>query len=230
MGEQLPPDSELMQHPLFAALEPDEFGRIKRGIRTLRLDEGQHVFQHGEPARHFYIVISGQIKLYRVSPSGNEKIIDLVEPGHSFAEAVMFMDRRSYPVNASALAPTTLAAVEMQPFIDMLRDSTDVCFRMLGQLSMRLRNRINEIDALALQNSTLRVVNYLLRQIPQGQTGPVAIELPAPKKTIAARLSIQPETLSRVFHNLEHAGIIEVTGSVIAVVDAERLQKLVYVD
>ncbi len=230
MGEHLPADSELLQHPLLAALKPEEFARIRRGIRSVSLEAEQHLFQHGEPARCFYIVISGQIKLYRLSPSGNEKIIDLIEPGHSFAEAVMFMDRRNYPVNASALAPTTLAAVEMQPFIDMLRDSVDVCFRLLGQLSMRLRHRLNEIDALALQNSTLRVVNYLLRQIPEEQAGPVTIELAAPKKTIAARLSIQPETLSRVFHNLEHAGIIEVTGSVIAVADAGRLQELVYAD
>jgi CRP-like cAMP-binding protein len=74
----------------------------------------------------------------------------------------------------------------------------------------------------------LRVVNYLLRQIPEGEPGGARVELAAPKKTIAARLSIQPETLSRVFHNLEHAGIIEVTGSVITVHQPERLQELVY--
>lgn len=217
-------DAELRRVPLLSELEEEQLSRMRDTRRTLRLGAGETVFHMGEQSSHFYYLDEGAIKLFRVSPAGQEKIVEIIRPGQTFAEAVMFFARPIYPVNAEALEPTVLTAFDSTVFTGMLRESPDLCIRLLGTLSMRLHHRVNEIDALSLQNSMLRVVNFLLSRIPEG-SGNNVIELEAAKKIIAARLSIQPETFSRVLHALTEARAISVDGRRIIVEDEKTLRE-----
>jgi len=225
MGGTLPEtaDNELRQHVLFAGLDDTQLRRVKEGITVVQLAEGEHLFEQGQPAERFFLLRAGQVKLYRLSPGGNEKVIEIIRPGQSFAEAVMFMDRHDYPVSAQALSRLDAFAIANESFLHVVRNSVDTCFRLMADMSVRLRQRLNEIDALTLQNATLRLVNYLLRQIPEGGGNEARIELPAAKNIIASRLSVQPETLSRILHNLSDKGLITVKGLQIAVHDVQRL-------
>lgn len=217
-------DAELRRLPLFAELDDEQLARMRDSRRTLTLGAGETLFHMGEKSNHFYFVDSGAVKLFRISPAGQEKIVEIIRAGQTFAEAVMFFERPLYPVNSEALEPTTLTAFDSTVFMAMLRQSTDTCIRMLGTLSMRLHHRVNEIDALSLQNATLRVVHFLIDRLTESDTDSNIIELEAAKKIIAARLSIQPETFSRVLHALTDAGAIHVDGRRIAIKDEKRLR------
>lgn len=219
-----PPDaSELRRHPVLGALDEELLTKVLAGTRVIRLRRDEMLFRQDEPADRFYLVRSGQIKLFRVGHDGNEKIIHLAGPGESFAEAVMFMRERNYPVHAAAVEDAELVAVPTGPLRDTLAASTDACFRMLAQLSMRLRERVAEIEALSLQNGALRLANFLLRETPEAGA-PDVIRLSLSKKVIAARLSLQPETLSRLLRRFEERGLIRVSGPEIAVLDREALE------
>ncbi|NIR30276.1 MAG: Crp/Fnr family transcriptional regulator [Gammaproteobacteria bacterium] len=221
-------DDELRRHPLFSSLSAAELEQVRAGTRLFYLEEEDPLFEHGQPARHFFLVRSGQIKLYRLSPAGHEKIVEIIQPGQTFAEAVMFMDRRTYPVSAAAVTESELLGFDSQSFLKIIGNSVEHCMRLLGDLSMRLRHRLNEIDALTMQNSTYRLVNYLLWHIRDDAREPVTVELSVPKKLLASRLSIQPETLSRILHTLAEDGIIHVQRNVIQILDVERLRALSY--
>ena len=223
MTESSDIDAELRRVYLFNALDAAQLKRVRRAMRALHLAEGERLFDHGQPADRFFLVHTGRIKLYRVSFEGAEKVIEIVPHGHTFAEAVMFMEHQSYPVSAGALAPSVLYSFDNKAFQQLLRDSVDTCFRLLGDMSMRLHARINEINALTLQNATLRLVGYLVRELEAaGGTG--TVELPAAKNVVASCLSVQPETLSRIFHNLGGDGIIRVEGKRIYILDEARLR------
>ncbi|HMV19290.1 MAG TPA: helix-turn-helix domain-containing protein, partial [Rhodocyclaceae bacterium] len=78
----------------------------------------------------------------------------------------------------------------------------------------------------ALRSSTQRVIGYLLQlaeSTPCAAQGERSVELPTSKQVIASRLSLTPETLSRIFHELSGAGLISVHGKQIVIHDAERL-------
>jgi CRP-like cAMP-binding protein len=90
---------------------------------------------------------------------------------------------------------------------------------------MKLHGMINEIDRLTLQNATARVVHFLLELLPDRHTESAVVELPAPKYSIAALLSITPETFSRILHAMENDGVIRVHGSTIAIPDVDRLRQ-----
>lgn len=217
-------DNELRRLPLLSELDEQQIGRMRDTRRTFSFAAGETLFHMGDQCGNFYYLDSGTVKLFRISPSGQEKIVEIIRPGQTFAEAVMFFAQPLYPVNAEALEDTMLTAFDSATFMSMLRESTDTCIRLLGTLSMRLHHRLNEIDALSLQNSMLRVVNYLLRRLEDSASSEAAVELEASKKVIAARLSIQPETFSRVLHALTDSGAIAVDGRTIRVTSEQTLR------
>lgn len=215
---------ELRRHPIFSALNDIQLKRVIQSASVIRLEENQHLFQAGQEARQFFLVRTGRIKLYLTSPDGAEKVIHLANSGDSFAEAIMFMDSHIYPVNASALINSEVLAFSNKTFREILRESVDTCFRLLADMSTWLKKQLNEIDALTLQNATLRFSNYLLQQLPPGHGSQASIELEAPKNIIASRLSIQPESFSRILRNLQREGLITIQGNVIVINDTQQLR------
>jgi CRP-like cAMP-binding protein len=109
----------------------------------------------------------------------------------------------------------------------MLRDSVDTCFQLLGVLSQRLRGLIGEIDDLTLHTATSRVARYLVAKREPGQ---MQIELAVRKSVLASRLSVQPETFSRVIKALSEQGVIQVLGNQITVRDLNRLIQIAEID
>ena len=84
------------------------------------------------------------MKLYRTSPHGDEKVIEIVSAGQTFAEAIMFMDRKTYPVSAEALMDTEVIGFDSKVFTELLRESVDTCFRVMGEMSVWLRRHLHE--------------------------------------------------------------------------------------
>jgi CRP-like cAMP-binding protein len=187
---------------------------------------GTQLFTQGQRAEHFFFLRSGLVKLYRLSSEGDEKIIDVIRPGQTFAEAVMFLGTQGrYPVNAEALHSSRLIAFPQGPFRELLANSIETCFGLLASMSRRLHMLVNQIDSLTLQNATHRLVTHLLEQIPRSvQTSP-EIVLTTPKSAIAAQLAIQPETLSRILRRLTEEGLIEVHGNHITLRDVVALRR-----
>ncbi len=211
---------------LFSALDEEQLRTVTASMQDLTLDEGRILFEHGQPAEKFFLLIEGQVKLYRLSEDGDEKVIEIVRPGQTFAEAVMFMSGKVYPVNADALVKSRLLCFSNAVFKDMLRSSVDSCFRLMAAMSQRLHMRLNEIDSLTLHNATYRLVTYLLGELPEGVLTSTEIVLTTPKHIIASRLSIKPETFSRILTRLARDGLIVVRGNSIVLADLERLRQV----
>jgi CRP/FNR family transcriptional regulator, dissimilatory nitrate respiration regulator len=214
---------ELRKTVLLAGLAPGQLERVARHAHRVRLDEGQLLFSQGDAAERFYLVLRGQVRLFRLSPEGAEKVIEIVAAGQTFAEALMFMNAPRYPVCAAALGAAELISLDAQDFADMLRASPETCFVLLGALSQRLRALIGEIDNLTLHTAQARVARYLLARLPADRR---ALELDVPKSVLASRLSVKPETFSRVIKGLSDRGLISVHGGHFTVLDRSALEAI----
>lgn len=206
---------------LFSGLGEAALNRVAQHATLLQLQSGEALFDQGELAKRFYLVRSGQIKLFRLSPAGNEKIIDIVTPGNTFAEALMFFEQPYYPVGAQALQKSAVISIDAVDFSRMLKGSVDNCFVLLGSLSQRLRSLLREIDELSLHSGTSRVAAYFLEHAPEDST---TFCLPAPKQVIASRLSVKPETFSRIIKNLSAKGMIKIDGNQVTILNREQLE------
>ncbi len=226
-----PPDiaRELRRAYLFADMSEPHMRALVDSMQEIQLNSGKALFRQGQPAERFYFLREGLIKLFRLSPEGDEKIIEIMRPGETFAEAVMFMGSQGrYPVNAEAINDSRLYAFEQKTFLNMLRESSDATFGLLGSMSRRLHMLVNQIESLTLQNATYRLVAYLLEEIPHDARSSPEVQLTTPKGVIASRLAIQPETLSRILAKLRQGGLIEVHGNHITIRDVQALRNLVH--
>jgi CRP-like cAMP-binding protein len=213
---------------LFSVLDDEQLTVILNSTRVVQLAEGERLFDHGQPSRHYFFLRSGQIKLFRSAKDGGEKVIEIVRAGETFAEAVMFMEEaRAYPVSAQAIVSSELLEFDQKAMLGILALSTPTCMRLMAGMSRRLRQQVDEIDRLTLHNATYRLANYLLQQIPRGVLESPELHLTTPKHIVASRLAIQPETFSRILSRLAESGCVEVHGHNIVLTDIEALRKIV---
>ena len=213
----------LRGHHLFAGMSPAQLQRVFTASHVDDYEPGQVLFDRGQPAQHFFIVIEGQVNLVLYSKSGEEKIVDILGPGNSFAEAVLFMEGPVYPVSAVSASKSRVARFQNREYLAILKQSPETCLRMLGHLSQRLHLRIREIEYLTLESATHRLVRMIEGRLPPGDNGPLEINLPESRQELASRLSMKPETLSRILRHLSDAGAIVVHGRQLQVPDRKRL-------
>ena len=213
----------LRGHHLFAGLAPPQMQRLLTVSHVDEYEAGHLLFDRGQPASHFFIVLDGQVNLVLYSKTGEEKIVDIIGPGNSFAEAVMFMEAPGYPVSAVAAVQSTVARFPSREYMSILRESPETCLRMLGNLSQRLHMRIREIEYLTLESATHRLVRLIESRLPTDTQGPVEVTLQESRQELASRLSMKPETLSRILRHLADAGAIVVHGRILQVPDRQRL-------
>ena len=218
--------ADIRTHHLFAGLSPPQFQRLLGTAYIEDADAGQLLFDRGQPALHFYVVVEGQVNLVLYSKTGEEKIVDILGPGQSFAEAVMFMSGPVYPVSAMAASRARIARFSSVDYVAMLRESPETCLRMLGHLSQRLHMRIREIEYLTLESATHRLVRMIDGRLPLDSDGPAEIQLQESRQEIASRLSMKPETLSRILRTLSDNGTIAVRGRTLQVPSRQRLVAL----
>ncbi|MGL6224810.1 MAG: Crp/Fnr family transcriptional regulator [Steroidobacteraceae bacterium] len=210
-------------HHLFAGLSPPQLQQVMTSAQVVDADSGELLFDRGQPARHFYVVLEGQVNLVLYSKAGEEKIVDILGAGQSFAEAVMFMSGPMYPVSAVAAGPCRIARFSSVEYVGLLRESPGTCLRMLGHLSQRLHMRIREIEYLTLDSATHRLVRMIESRVPAGSDGPHEIVLQESRQELASRLSMKPETLSRILRTLADTGVIVVQGRTLQVPSRARL-------
>lgn len=213
--------------PLFQEMTPAELASLAQGCELSTLARGDMVFRVGQPCNEFHVVVKGQVKLYAISANGNEKVIELVGPNNSFAEALMFTDR-PYIVNAQTLTETLLLTVRKSAVVAEIERDARFSMRMLAGISRRLHGLIHDVEAYALHSGVQRVIGYLLNDCSrEGDDAPgsdtVTVSLPVTKATLASRLSLTPEYFSRVLNELEQAGLIAREGRDIRILNRQRL-------
>lgn len=212
---------ELLAHaPIFRDLSREEIARIAAGTAQVHAERGKSLFQRGDPCTGFHLIAYGQVKLAVVNAAGAEKVIEILGPGMSFGEAVMFTDR-PYPVSATALVDSLLLHVGKETLDAELERDPRLARRMLAGLSMRLHVLVKDVEALTLHSATQRVIGYLASLQDGGEGG--VVTLPAQKSLVASRLNLTPEYFSRILHDLAAEGIIRIEGRDIEIVDARAL-------
>lgn len=212
--------------PLFNGLAPGEIARLARSCREIELGKGEILFHKGDPCNGFHFVVHGQIKLALTSAQGNEKVVEIIRPGQSFGEAIMFMDK-SHIVFAQALADSLLLHVAKSGINEELERDPGLCRKMLAGMARRLHQLMNDVESYSLLSARQRVIGYLLREVPvePENDGARVIRLANSKGIVASRLNLTQEHFSRVLHGLSELGLIVIDGRKIHLPDLARLRQ-----
>ena len=199
----------LAKSSLFGGLSAEELARVSLSCKV----------------RRYARVMTGRVKLSLLSPAGQEKVVEIISPGQSFAEALVFLDK-PYIVSAQALADVRLVSVSKHGIIREIQQDARLALHMLAGLSKRLHGLVQDVEAYALSSGLQRLIGFLLRDVVANPTevpNTATICLPASKATIASRLSLSPESFSRVLHELESAQLITIDRREIQILDVQKL-------
>jgi CRP-like cAMP-binding protein len=208
---------------MFCEMSAAELDRIAAATVPLYFDKGQTIVQCGDPCTGFHVVVYGQVKLAFTSPQGVEKVIEIIRPGQTFGEALMFLDK-PYIVFAQALADTMCLHVAKHAVFEELGTNT-FGRRMMAGLARRVHGLVRDVEAYTLRSGQDRVIGYVLAELPEGAaSGPAEVRLTPGKSVLASRLNMTPEHFSRILHDLAVEGLIEVNGRSIHVPDIARLR------
>ncbi len=210
---------------LFKELASDELDRIAAKTVEVRAARAEVLFRRGDPALGFHIIVFGQVKLAFSSPRGDEKVVDLMGPGQSFGEAVMFMER-PHVVTAQTLSDSLLLYIPRKIVFEELERDPRFVRRIIAGLSVRLHRLMSDLESDSLHSGTQRIIGYLLRDSDDNPESKNALEvtLSANKGVIASRLSLTQEHFSRILHDLSARGLIEVHGRSIYIPDVAKLR------
>jgi CRP-like cAMP-binding protein len=210
--------------PLFKQASSEEIDRIAQGTRTVHAARGETLFHKGDPVEGFYLVVYGQVKLAFTSPQGADKVVEIIGPGMSFGEAVMFLEV-PHVVYAQTLADSLLLHVSKAAVFDELERNAKFARKMLGGLSRRLHGVVSDVEAYCMHSGAQRVIGYLLRDAEQAEGAPeVDVTLPVNKGVVASRLNLTPQHFSRILHELSEAKLVSVDGRTIHIPDVARLR------
>jgi CRP-like cAMP-binding protein len=218
---------ELLTHvPLFNGLAPEEITRIARSTREIHADKGEILFHKGDPCNGFHLLVYGQVKLAFTSSQGNEKVVEVLGPGQSFGEAIMFMDK-AYILFAQTLSDSLLLHISKAAIYYELEQDHSLCKKMLAGMALRLHHLISDVESYSLRSGKQRIIGYLLREVPECEQGnkSVVINLNISKGIIASRLNLTKEHFSRILHELIDEGLIIVDSRRIVVPNLSNLRQ-----
>lgn len=210
--------------PLFSGLTENQVQEISRIAFHKHLKKGESIFIEGDDGNGFYIVVEGNVKIFKLSVEGKEHILHFFGPGEPIGEVPVFSGQR-FPANAEAVEQTQLLFFPRTAFIDLISKNPSLSINMLAVLSKRLRDFALKIENLSLKEVPARLASYLILLSKEQQTDK-AITLNISKGQLASLLGTIPETLSRIFSKMDSLGYIKVDGRDIKLLDPSGLEDL----
>lgn len=216
----------IRENSLFSNLTKKQAGNIRRIARVRKYAKQELIFSEGDLAKGFFLVISGRIKVYKLSSSGKEFILDIFTSGQTIAEAAMFSGE-TYPAFAEALIDAQLLYIPKIDFLRLIRESPDLSLKMLASLSFRLRKFAIAIEELSLKEVSSRLARYLLELAQKSghktQKG-IECKLDITKEQLANKLGTISETLSRSLKRLKDKKVILIRANKITILIPQRLE------
>jgi len=210
--------------PLFEGLSRSQHDALASIAFNRTYKKGQVIFSEGDEGTGFYAIISGRIKIFKLSPEGKEQILHMMEPGEIFGEVPVFTGQ-GYPAFAEAHTHCSLLFFPRNAFIELIRKDPSLSLNMLAVLSWRLRKFAALIEDLSLKEVPGRLAAYLLYLSRKSGSGD-EFDLNISKGQLASLLGTIPETLSRILGKMSRQGLISSEGSRIRIVDRATIEEI----
>lgn len=208
----------------FKGLSEEELDEI-HGIASERTyHRNQIVFSDGEDGAGFFLVVTGKIKVFKMSPEGKEQILHILGPGEPVGQVAVFAGA-SFPANAQAINKSRLLFFPRQAFVDLIQARPSLALNMLAILSNRLREFTVQIENISLKEVPARLASYLL-YLSHEQQGADCLQLKISKAQLASIIGTIPETLSRILSRMSTKNLIGVNGREIKLIDRDNLAAL----
>ena len=226
----MPPlDRSLIQSlPVFSAMDDVELDDVISRATALRIPKGAAVFEQGETAKAFYVLLNGRLKVMKLTPDGQQVVIRFVVPGDIYGIAKA-LNREDYPATATALVDSVTLAWDMavwDEFMDRHPAFARNVMRMLGRRIEEAHTRLKEMATQDVEHRVAHAVLRLVSQSGRNVEGGVLVDFPVTRQEIAEVSGTTMHSVSRVLSAWENGGLVLVGRQKVIVCDLERLSRI----
>jgi CRP-like cAMP-binding protein len=209
---------------LFDGVPPEDVDVAFADAVVVPMPAGTVVFEAGQPAYMLYVVVDGRVRL-TVGQGASGRHLATMTRGDTMGLAALQPDDQ-YPVTAVALDDALLVGLPAASVQHTLRVQPAVAARLIGDVGAKLARFVRELGGQCHRTARARVARMLLDLHRDAPDGAGDLGYDEPKRTIASRLSMTPETLSRELHALAELGLIESRRTRFRVLDAAGLARV----
>lgn len=211
---------------LFRGLTESQKNSLLSNSKKITLKAGDPIFYHGDPVTHFYILLKGAIQLYRESPDGQEKTLDILVPEQALCAGEIMEPCCTYKANAKAVSDSVILEFPIALIKDAVKKINHFALNLLSIISQQAYQAEIEAEHQAKMSSTQLVACFLQRLCILYDFNPQGFELPYSKTLIASRLGMELETFSRTLNKLHKHGI-EVKGTNVSIYNLPKTEHYV---
>ena len=192
--------------PIFNHLEPAELKEVAATTKGRNLSKGEILYRAGEKSNSLYIIHKGKLKVYRLTESGKEQVIRILQPGDFTGELALFTDN-VHDSYADAMEATELCTISSGDINELFLKYPQISLKIIKEFSLRLDQVEHQVTSFTTEDTETRVALYLVQQAESSQSK--EIRLPMSRKDLASFLGTTPETISRKLAKFEDKGWIQ---------------------
>ncbi len=204
---------------IFSMLSEEQVRNLAREAAVHEIPKDGLYISEESTARGMHVLLSGKVKLFKMSQEGREQTIFIFTPGEPFCLCHVFSDG-PIPASIAALENSRILVVTPAGFARLSHEDPALLLVILRVMSRRLKDAMTLIESLSLRSVPSRLADYLLTH---GQGG--RLDLGFTHREFAKFMGITPEALSRTLKRMSEAGLVRVEGSRINLLDMAALQE-----
>lgn len=189
-------------------LEPEVLN--ENAAENLTYSRGHVIFREGTTPEYYYQIITGEVKICHLNDEGREFIHNILGPGQSFGDAMLFIDHK-YPARAVAISTCTVARMPKDNLLRLLRNRADLAFQMNACLSHQLYFKTLMIQNMASPNASKRILallNYLKSYQECGDAFSFTVHFT--RQQIADLTGLRVETVIRTLKQMEKESVLKI--------------------
>ena len=208
--------------PYFAGLDDDVLQSIGRLMVERTVGKNEIIWLEQAPANAVYFVVSGQIKLFKMSTDGREQIVRLARPGDSFGHTGIF-NGGSNPESAQAMIPSVLWGLAKSDLEVLLWDHKRLALNTIRAMAIEMHHYMSLVEDLSLRRVRGRLTRLLLKHSSEGVFDE---SLVLSQGDIAAMTGTVREVCGKSLKVLEENGIIKSSRHQIIIKDIDTLKMM----
>lgn len=205
--------------PLFSGLPDDLVERLTGLSSVQRYAPGTMLFHEGETAEHIHVLIKGIVELSRMK-GRREFGVMMAATGDIFMPVAALFGE-PYLTSARVLTSSSLLLLETAVVREEAMRNPQLAMRIAQLVGGQWRMAVRHILDLKCRSAPERLGAFLLRLVDENDSS-APTELPIPKRHLASRVGMAPETLSRTLQLLAENGL-HVRGNRILVRDRGKI-------
>jgi CRP/FNR family transcriptional regulator, dissimilatory nitrate respiration regulator len=193
--------------------------------RKKTIEKDAFLFHRGDPAKGFYYITRGQIRLYKLDLEGRELEIARLSCNDFLGEVVLFAGG-DYPVSAQSIKKSEVLFFRKDMVLELIKKDPFLSEFFLKLLARKCISLSDKLESLFLKTVKQRLINYLLQQCPGD--GSCEIKLKVKKTDLAKSIGTISATLSRNLKQLEDEKLVKINGNKVQVLNCPALKSAIF--